>query len=127
MTRLTPLLLAMAALVSPPAPSSSEDRADLILQHGVFYPVQPSGTSAGTSAGTAAGRIEGSLAVRGGRIVYLGPDAGALAFKGPATRLVDLGGRAVTPGLIDAHLTSWVWARLWRRSTWSALPPLRRW
>src|SRR5262249_36768742 len=36
-------------------------------------------------------------------IVYLGPDAGALALRGPATRVVDLAGRAVTPGLIDAH------------------------
>ena len=49
------------------------------------------------------GRVEGSLAVRGGRIVYLGPDAGADALRGPKTRVIDLAGRAVTPGLIDAH------------------------
>lgn len=67
--------------------ATSEDRADLILRHGVFYP----------------GGIEGSLAVRGGRIAYLGPDAGAEALRGPATRIVELSGRAVTPGLIDAH------------------------
>jgi predicted amidohydrolase YtcJ len=91
MTRLRPLLLAVAALAVVAAPSFSEDGADLILKHGVFYPVAPPG------------RVEGSLAVRGGRIVYLGPDAGADALRGPATRIVDLGGRAVTPGLIDAH------------------------
>ncbi|HEV2852794.1 MAG TPA: amidohydrolase [Thermoanaerobaculia bacterium] len=68
-----------------------EDVADLILRHGVFYPVQPSG------------RVEGSLAVRGGRIVYLGSDAGADKLRGPKTRVIDLAGRAVTPGLIDAH------------------------
>jgi predicted amidohydrolase YtcJ len=68
-----------------------EDAADLILRHGVFYPVAPPG------------RIEGSLAVRGGRIVYLGPDTGADAWRGPRTRVIDLAGRAVTPGLIDAH------------------------
>jgi hypothetical protein len=72
-------------------PSYAEDTADLILQHGVFYPVQP------------AEKVEGSLAVRGGRIVYLGPDAGAAGFRGPETRVIDLAGRAVTPGLIDAH------------------------
>jgi predicted amidohydrolase YtcJ len=91
MTRLMPLLLAAAALLAAAPPSFSEDGADLLLKHGVFYPVEPPG------------RIEGSLAVRGGRIVYLGPDAGADALRGPKTRVVDLGGRAVTPGLIDAH------------------------
>jgi predicted amidohydrolase YtcJ len=83
-------LLAMLML-SAVSPSFAEDSADLILQHGVFYPVQPPG------------RIEGSLAVRGGRIVYLGPDAGAASLRGPKTRVVDLAGRTVTPGLIDAH------------------------
>jgi predicted amidohydrolase YtcJ len=79
------------ALLAIAAPSFAEDAADLILMHGVFYTVQP------------AGRVAGSLAVRGGRIVYLGDDDGARPLSGPATRLVDLGGRAVTPGLIDAH------------------------
>ena len=73
------------------AAATAEDGADLILEHGVFYPVEPPG------------RVEGSLAVRGGRIAYLGPDAGAAPLRGPATRVVDLAGRAVTPGLIDAH------------------------
>ncbi|HEX3127727.1 MAG TPA: amidohydrolase [Thermoanaerobaculia bacterium] len=72
-------------------PSYAEDTADLILEHGVFYPVQPEA------------KVTGSLAVRGGRIVYLGPDAGAARFRGPKTRVIDLAGRAVTPGLIDAH------------------------
>jgi hypothetical protein len=91
MTRLTPLFVAAVALAAFAGPSYSEDSADLILKHGVFYPVQPPS------------RIEGSLAVRGGRIVYLGPEAGAKALAGPKTRVVDLEGRAVTPGLIDAH------------------------
>lgn len=83
-------VLAVALLAAAP-PSPREDRADLILVHGVFYPVSSPGS------------VSGSLAVRGGRIVYLGEDAGALALRGPATRVIELGGRAVTPGLIDAH------------------------
>jgi predicted amidohydrolase YtcJ len=88
---LVPILLLGLAVLAAVRPSLAEDSADLILQHGVFYPVQP------------AGRVEGSLAVRGGRIVYLGPDAGAARFRGPRTQVIDLAGRAVTPGLIDAH------------------------
>ena len=87
---LTSLLLGAAAFAVA-QPSYAEDGADLILRHGVFYPAEPPG------------KVEGSLAVRGGRIVYLGPDAGADRLRGPKTRVIDLAGRAVTPGLIDAH------------------------
>ena len=92
--RLTPVLCAVLlgmAVAGSSSPSFAEDGADLILRRGVFYPVQP------------AGRVEGSLAVRGGRIVYLGPDAGVEKLRGPRTQVLDLHGRAVTPGLIDAH------------------------
>lgn len=92
--RFTPVLrigLLAMTLFAASHPSFGEDTADLLLRHGVFYPVQPPG------------RVEGSLAVREGRIVYLGPDAGAEKLRGPNTRVIDLAGRAVTPGLIDAH------------------------
>ncbi len=72
-------------------PSLAEDAADLILADGTFYPVRPPGT------------VRGSLAVRDGRIVYLGPAEGAEAFAGSSTRTIELDGRAVTPGWIDAH------------------------
>ncbi|HVT61484.1 MAG TPA: amidohydrolase [Thermoanaerobaculia bacterium] len=88
---ISPWCAAVVAAVSLAAPSLAEDRADLILRHGVFYPVQPPA------------RVEGSLAVRAGRIVYLGPDAGVEAWRGGETRVLELEGRAVTPGLIDAH------------------------
>jgi predicted amidohydrolase YtcJ len=46
-----------------------------------------------------------ALAVRGGRIVRTGTSAAVLsAEKGPGTRVVDLGGKTVLPGLIDAHV-----------------------
>jgi imidazolonepropionase-like amidohydrolase len=44
---------------------------------------------------------DGALLVRGGRIAYVGPASG-LEVPGDARRL-DLGGRHVTPGLIDCH------------------------
>ena len=43
-----------------------------------------------------------ALAVRGGRIVAVGPDASAL--RGPKTEVVDLAGRLLLPGFQDAHV-----------------------
>ncbi|HEU4376237.1 MAG TPA: amidohydrolase, partial [Telluria sp.] len=43
-------------------------------------------------------------AVRGGRIVYVGDNAGARALIGKATKVIDLHGRMLMPGLVDAHM-----------------------
>lgn len=48
--------------------------------------------------GTGAPSRQGDLAIRGDRIVALGADV-----DGPANREIDLGGKAVSPGFIDAH------------------------
>ncbi len=84
-------LVALSAPLLAARPSRGEDAADLILRHGRFYPVSTPGA------------VEGSLAIRDGRIVYLGDDAGAAALVGPHTETIELAGRTVTPGLIDAH------------------------
>ena len=47
---------------------------------------------------------QSAMAVRDGRIVYVGPDEGALRLAGPATQRVDLGGKTVVPGFCDSHL-----------------------
>jgi predicted amidohydrolase YtcJ len=44
-----------------------------------------------------------ALAVRGNNIVAVGTDQTIGAYVGPRTRSVDLGGRVVLPGIIDAH------------------------
>jgi predicted amidohydrolase YtcJ len=44
-----------------------------------------------------------AVAVRGERIVAVGTAADLLMLKGEATKLIDLGGRTVIPGLIDNH------------------------
>src|SRR6185295_16132261 len=45
-----------------------------------------------------------ALAVRDGKITGVGDTPGIRALAGPATRVIDLGGRTVIPGLIDSHI-----------------------
>ena len=44
-----------------------------------------------------------ALAVKDGRILFVGPLAEAKGHAGPATRMVDLGGKTLLPGFIDTH------------------------
>jgi predicted amidohydrolase YtcJ len=44
-----------------------------------------------------------AVAISGGRFVYVGDDAGVQRFVGERTRVSDLGGKLVIPGLVDAH------------------------
>ena len=85
--------------------------ADLVLHHGRVYtlawpdpstdgrpsPEAPYDSASGWHHDATA------IAVREGRIVYVGTDSGALALSGPGTRVVDLGDGVVLPGLVDAH------------------------
>ncbi len=45
-----------------------------------------------------------AMSVRGGRIVSVGPERLILGSKGANTQVVDLGGKTVIPGMIDAHV-----------------------
>jgi len=64
---------------------------DLLLVHGDIY------------TGAVPARA-GAVAVRDGRIVFVGPDAAAEAYRASAKRVIDLGGRTLVPGLNDAHM-----------------------
>jgi predicted amidohydrolase YtcJ len=45
-----------------------------------------------------------AMAIRGGRVVFTGPGRLALTMRGPATQVLNLSGRTVIPGVIDAHV-----------------------
>jgi predicted amidohydrolase YtcJ len=47
--------------------------------------------------------IAEALAVRDGRIAFVGSNRGALALAGPRTERLDLTGRTVITGMVDAH------------------------
>ncbi|HEY8602078.1 MAG TPA: amidohydrolase [Thermomicrobiales bacterium] len=48
-------------------------------------------------------KVVAALAIRDGRVLATGSDADIVALAGAGTRRVDLAGRTVLPGLIDAH------------------------
>ena len=66
--------------------------ADLVYRNGYVYTVD------------AQDSVQQALAVRAGRIVYVGDNAGAASLAGKGSRVVDLQGRMLMPGLIDAHM-----------------------
>jgi len=66
-------------------------QADLILHGGRVWTVDPANPEAR------------AVAVAGKRIVAVGSDDEVLALRGTATELVDLRGRLLLPGFIDAH------------------------
>lgn len=45
-----------------------------------------------------------AIAIRDGRIVYVGDAAGAARHRGPKTRVVELAGRLLVPGFNDSHI-----------------------
>jgi predicted amidohydrolase YtcJ len=69
--------------------------ADLIIDHAKIY--APAASQASSPYVTA-------LALRAGKIIAVGSHATVWATRGPATRVVDLHGQVVLPGLIDAHI-----------------------
>lgn len=81
--------LTLAALL--PAVLAAQEPADRIFHKGKIVTVDDAGT------------IAQAMALRGERIVYVGDDAGAEAFRGETTEVVDLQGATVLPGLIDSH------------------------
>lgn len=85
-------LALLAGARAPAAPAADAAPADAVYLHGFVYTVD------------ARDSVQQALAVRGGRIAYVGSDAGAAALIGARTRQVDLHGRMVMPGLVDGHM-----------------------
>src|SRR5258705_11718737 len=66
--------------------------ADVLLHHGKVATLDRSNPTAT------------AVAIRDGKFLRVGADADVLALAGPATKIIDLKGRHVLPGLIDNHL-----------------------
>ncbi|EJM92295.1 putative TIM-barrel fold metal-dependent hydrolase [Pseudomonas sp. GM74] len=48
--------------------------------------------------------VQQAIAISGGKIVYVGSNAGVDGYIGKQTQLIDLAGRMLMPGFVDAHM-----------------------
>src|SRR5439155_4536078 len=84
------ILLSILLLSTFPANPKVEP-ADLVFINGNIYTVNEKQAHAE------------AVAVKGDRIVFVGSNADAKKFEGAKTRVVDLHGATVVPGMTDAH------------------------
>src|ERR687883_722828 len=80
-------LLALGLVSTEP----QQTAADLVLKNGVIYTVNEREP-----------RAE-AVAIRGDRIIFVGSNADAKKYEGKGTRVIDLNGKTVLPGMTDAH------------------------
>ncbi|MCA9995133.1 MAG: amidohydrolase [Anaerolineales bacterium] len=97
------LLLLAACAPNAPATETSDDflplvtadathEADLVLHNGAIYTVDEAQPWAE------------AVAIKAGRLIFVGADEDVEPFIGEATEIMDLGGRMVLPGIHDVHL-----------------------
>ncbi len=74
-----------------PAQRAAQPAADLIVINARIYTVDQSHP------------FVSALAVRGGRVEFVGSVGEAMLLRGADTRVIDASGRTVIPGMVDAH------------------------
>ena len=97
-----PLWPRAAVAASPQAPAASPPATAATAATAIGTPTLYSGGDILTMAGPTPAYAE-ALVEKGGRIVYVGPLAGAVKAAGGGARQVNLAGRTLLPGFIDAH------------------------
>lgn len=74
------------------SPGAAGDKADFVFHNGPIYTLAEANPWAK------------GLAVKGKTITYVGDEAGAMALAGDGTRVVDLNGKMLMPGFVEAHI-----------------------
>ena len=92
MRKLLPYLFAAAAIAFSSAVLSSQDGITLLLVNGKFWTVNPQQPEAE------------AVAIRGNKIAAVGTTDEIMRLKSAETPVVDLEGKRVLPGFIDAHV-----------------------
>lgn len=88
----TMALLLVLAMLLPAFPVMAAEAADSVYCNGNIYTVDENNPTAT------------AIAVKGDKIVYVGDEAGAKAYIGAGTRVTDLKGKTVLPGLVEGHM-----------------------
>jgi predicted amidohydrolase YtcJ len=91
MTRFAAFLLLVVSFLSS-ACIAADPEADRVFRNGTVFTAD------------AHNSIAQAVAIRDGRIVYVGNNEGVAPFIGPATKVTDLKGSFLMPGLVDGHL-----------------------
>jgi len=91
------LTIAISAVLVIPAiamglQTGKPEPADLILRNGLIYTVDPTNT------------LTEAIAIRGGKIIFIGSSEDTKILKGKTTRVIDLKGQFVLPGFSDNHV-----------------------
>jgi predicted amidohydrolase YtcJ len=87
------MILALLVALAATSPSSATgELADIVLTNGFVYTVDAEGT------------VAQAVAIRAGKIVFVGPDEAAMEFVGDGTDVIDLQRRMLLPGFVDSHL-----------------------
>ena len=81
-----------ATSASPTAGAATATPAESVYRNGYVYTVD------------AKDSVQTAVAIRDGRIVYVGDDAGLAPYTGAKTQVVDLQGKMLMPGLVDGHM-----------------------
>jgi predicted amidohydrolase YtcJ len=89
MSRALLLLLVPSIVAAQQQPQ--QQPADLIVSNARIYTVDESHP------------LADAMAVRGGKVQFVGSTRAAMALRGASTRVIDLNGRTVIPGMVDAH------------------------
>jgi hypothetical protein len=85
-------LLLLFSLLASSLCFAAEGTADRVYRNGTVFMAD------------AKGSIAQAIAIREGRIVYVGSNEGVAPFIGPSTKVTNLEGRLVMPGLVDGHM-----------------------
>jgi predicted amidohydrolase YtcJ len=90
--RLSRLFIAVAATTALSGMALAATPADTVMRNGYVYTVDGQNS------------VQQAIAISGGKIVYVGSDAGVDGYIGKQTQLIDLAGRMLMPGFVDAHM-----------------------